>query len=66
VLVVGRIAPRTLAQHLLEIGRAQVLLQQIAERFVRQFLQRFHTIERQAVEGLPGLTVKDDALAYRT
>jgi hypothetical protein len=61
--VIGRMQPRTLAQHLLEIGRATMLLEQIAERLVSQFLKRFHTVEREPVQGLPGFAIEGDAFA---
>jgi hypothetical protein len=57
---------RTLAQHLFEIGRATVLLQQVAKGFVSQLLEGFHAVEREPVQSLPGLAVEGDPLADLT
>jgi hypothetical protein len=40
-----------------------MLLQQIAERLVRQLLQRLHAVARQQLECVPGLGVELDELA---
>jgi len=40
-----------------------VLFEEIAEGFVRKVLERDHTVFGQAVERMPGLTVKGDAFA---
>ena len=53
----------TLAQHLFEIGRATMLLQQVAKRLVSQLVEGFHAVQRKAVQSLPGLAVEDDPLA---
>src|SRR4029077_5229373 len=40
-----------------------VLLQQVAKSLVGQFLDRFHAVEREPMQSLPGLSIEYDALA---
>ena len=40
-----------------------VLLQQVARSLVGHFLDRFHAVEREPMQSLPGLNVEYDALA---
>ena len=61
--VIRGVQARTLAQHLLEICRATVLLQQVAKSLVGQFLDRFYAVEREPMHSLPSLTIEYDALS---
>src|ERR1700722_9745969 len=51
------------AQRGLEVGRAAVLRQQVAERLVGDLLEVLHPVMGQKVECVPGLVVELDALA---
>src|SRR5215471_19221257 len=63
--IVGGMRPHALAQHLLQCDRAAVLLEQIAKRFVREFLDARHPIPRQPIEGRERLAIEADAPAHQ-
>src|ERR1700731_980026 len=51
------------AQRILQIDRPSVLVQEVTEGLVRQFLKRHHAVARKQVEGVPGLQIELHALA---
>jgi len=56
-MAVRRLAPR--------VRRTPMLLEQISEGFVGKFLHGRHAVERELVEGVPGLGIEFYASAHR-
>src|SRR5205807_743915 len=52
-----------LAQRRFQVGRAAMLLEQIAERLVRELLKIHHAIARQQIDGLPSGVIELNPLA---
>src|SRR5262249_13068271 len=63
--VVGGLQAHAVAQHVLERRGAVVLLQKVAKRFLGEFLDRFHSVERQLMQSVPGLGIELDAPTHR-
>jgi hypothetical protein len=53
----------TLAQRRLQIGRAPMLFEQIAEGFISQFLKVHHTVVNQEINRLPRRAIELDVLS---
>src|SRR5262245_37677121 len=54
---------RALPQRRLQIGRASVFVQQVAERLISKLLKRLHGLAREQVERVPRLRIKPHELA---
>jgi hypothetical protein len=56
--VVGWVGTHALAQHLLQGRGTAVLLQEVAKRFISEFLYGDHSILRQAVKRIPRASIE--------
>src|SRR5579864_8213185 len=61
---IGGMSRHALAQRVLQIDRNAVLLQEIGERLVRQFLKRRHPVARQLFQLVEGVVVEGDQFAH--
>src|SRR6476660_8880323 len=63
LVIIGGMRAGAFAQHVFQGDRSAVLLEKIAEGFIRQVLEVDHAVLGQAVDGVPDFGVKGDAFA---